>query len=464
MHAISLRWRLLAALLLPLSALIGANAWWGYDRAVLAANDAYDRALYLVTRSLAEDLQWRQGRPQLNMNGGTGYLLENHTGSRLFYQVSDPQGQVLLGVNDLPRPPATSDRVHFFALVEFLDVQYRATPVRLARMTHVLSGEDTMQHVVQVHVAETREARDALTLTILRETLGSQLLLLCAAAALVWIGVKFAVRPLQRLGELIERRTDEELHPLSGSWPAELRPLVAAINDYMQRLGRLIDSRKRFLDNAAHQLRTPLTALKMQLGMLERQSPASTTALVRAAQLSADNAVRLATQLLTLTRAEHSPEIDSPSTVDLVALAQQVTAENLWRVHAAGADLGLEAQVPCCFMVGHAELLQEALVNLIDNALHHGGGGVHITVRVLAWGLEVVDDGPGIADAHLAHVFERFYRAAPAGVSGSGLGLAIVQEIARQHGALAQVRSPARDGRGTAVAIRWPVDSAQPAP
>lgn len=464
MHALSLRWRLLAALLLPLSALIGANAWWGYDRAVVAANDAYDRALYLAARSLAEDLQWREGRLLLNMNGGTGYLLENHTGSRLFYQVSDPQGQVLLGVPDLPRPPAALARVHYFALVEFIDAQYRASPVRLARLTHVLSGEGAARHVVQVHVAETREARDALTQTILRETLGSQLLLLGAAAALVWIGVGLAVRPLQRLGELIERRADEDLRPLSGAWPSELRPLVAAINDYMQRLGRLIDSRKRFLDNAAHQLRTPLTALKMQLGLLERQSPAPTTALVQAAQLSADNAVRLTTQLLALTRAEHSPEMDSQSPVDLVALAQQVTTEHLWRAHAVGADLGLEAQVPHCLVRGHAALLQEALANVIDNALHHGGARVHITVRVLAWGLEVVDDGPGIAAADLPHVFERFYRAAPAGVTGSGLGLAIVQEIARQHGALAQVRSPVRDGRGTAVALRWPGESAPLAP
>ena len=457
LQALSLRWRLLAALLLPLSVLIGANAWWAYDRAVHAANDAYDRALYLAARTLAEDLQWREGRLQLSMRAGTGYLFENHTGSRLFYQVSDPQGLVLLGASDLPHPPPAAERVHYFALVEFLDAQYRQAPVRLARLTHVLTGEDAVRHVVQVHVAETREARDALTQTILRETLGSQVLLLAAVAVLVWLGVGLAVRPLQRLGALIERRGGDDLRSLPGPWPPELRPLVAAINGYMQRLGRLIDIRKRFLDNAAHQLRTPLTALNTQLGLLQRQSAPDSVALLQAAQRSTDNAVRLTTQLLALTRAEHSPEMDAKADVDLVALARQVTADHLWRAHEAGADLGLEALVSQCRVHGHAVLLQEALTNLIDNALHHGGAGVRITVRVLAQGLEVEDDGPGIAAEHQAHVFERFYRAAPAGVSGSGLGLAIVQEIARQHGALAQVRSPVQNGRGTVVALRWSV-------
>ena len=455
LHALSLRWRLLAALLLPLSVLIGANAWWGYDRAVHAANDAYDRALYLAARTLAEDLQWHDGRLHLSMRAGTGYLFENHTGSRLFYQVSDAQGQVLLGAADLPHPPPALERVHYFALVEFLDDHYRQAPVRLARLTHVLTGEGAVRHVLLVHVAETRESRDALTQTILRETLRSQMLLLLAVAVLVWLGVGLAVRPLRRLGALIEQRAEGDLRSLPGPWPPELRPLVSAINGYMQRLGRLIDIRKRFLDNAAHQLRTPLTALKMQLGLLQRQGPADSQALVQAAQRTTNDAVRLTTQLLALTRAEHGPEIDRTAEVDLLALARQVTSDHLWRAHEAGADLGLEVLATPTPLRGNAVLLQEALANLIDNALHHGGAGVRVTVRVQADSLEVEDDGPGIAAEHQAHVFERFYRAAPAGLSGSGLGLAIVQEIARQHGMQVQLISPLRGGRGTLVALRW---------
>ncbi|MEY5027955.1 MAG: Sensor protein QseC [Pseudomonadota bacterium] len=456
--ALSLRSRLLLGLLLPLLLLIGANAWFAYDRAVQAANEAYDRSLYLAARTLAEDLQWQEGRLTLQMRPGTGYLFENHTGSRLFYQVSDVQGHALLGAQDLPAPGANVERVHFFALVEFADTRYNDVPVRLARLTHVLPTHGMDSPVLHVTVAETREAREALIQTILLETLGSQALLLVAAAVFVSLAVRRAVRPLHQLRDLIEAKADDDLRSLPDrAWPPELQPLVGAINGYTQRLGRLIGIRKRFLDNAAHQLRTPLTALKTQLGLMQRQSAAPhDPALLQAAQRTTDDAVRLTAQLLSLTRAEHGPDMDKRAEVELVALARQVTEDHLWRSHERGDDLGFEALSSRVLVHGNALLLQEALANLIDNAMHHGGRGVHITVRVGPQSLEVEDNGPGIAPEHQAHVFERFYRAAAAGVSGSGLGLAIVQEIARQHGAQVQVHSPVHDGRGTRIRLYWP--------
>jgi two-component system sensor histidine kinase TctE len=455
-HALSLRWRLLAGLLLPLLALIGVNAWLVYDRAVQAANEAYDRSLYLAARTLAEDLQWRQGQLHLDMRAGTGYLFENHTGARLFYKVTDAQGQHLLGVPDLPGlqgEHTSAERVHFFALVDFADARYRQTAVRLAQLTHVVHAQES---VVMVTVAETREARDALIQTMLRETLGSQALLLLAVVVLVLLAVRRAVQPLQRLRSLIEAKADEDLSALPGHWPPELQPLVSAINGYTQRLGRLIGIRKRFLDNAAHQLRTPLTALKTQLGLMQRQTEGGDPALLQAAQRTTDDAVRLTAQLLALTRAEHGPDMDRNTPVNLLEMARQVTEDHLWRAHARGDDLGFEAPDIAPVVQGNAVLLQEALANLIDNAMHHGGPGSHITVRVTAQGFEVEDGGPGIATAHQPHVFERFYRAAAVGVSGSGLGLAIVQEIARQHGAQVRLQSPLRDGRGTCIGLTWP--------
>jgi two-component system sensor histidine kinase TctE len=115
----------------------------------------------------------------------------------------------------------------------------------------------------------------------------------------------------------------------------------------------------------------------------------------------------------------------------------------------------LELQVPRSEVQGVDLLLHEALSNLIDNAMHHGPAGTHITVRVGPSWVEVVDDGPGIAPEHQAHVFERFYRAAPSGVSGSGLGLAIVREIASQQGVEVSLRSPVAEGRGTAIRMSW---------
>jgi two-component system, OmpR family, sensor histidine kinase TctE len=454
----SLRRRLLSWILLPLAALIGLNAWVGYGHAVQAANEAYDRSLYLAARTLAEELSWRDGRIQLDVMKAAGYLFENHTGSRLFYKVTTADGQWLAGVAALPNVPARAQSsVKYFALVQFDDGVYLNQPVRLAQLTHVMEATALDDPLIQITVAETMEARQQLIQHILWDTLGSQGLLLLAAAVLVIWGVQRGIRPLEAFRQQLAHKSDDDFSPIHPpDLPRELRPLIETLNSYLDRLGRLIDIRKRFLDNAAHQLRTPLTVLKTQLTLAQRNAePSQAQALLQAARQTTDDAVRLTEQLLAMTRVEHAREMHSPQTVDLVALARQVTQEHLMRAHQRGHDLGLEAQVTQLAVLGVDVLLHEALSNLIDNAIQHSASGAHITVRVGQTWVEVEDDGPGIAPEHQAHVFERFYRAAPSGVTGSGLGLAIVAEIASQHGAVVQLSSPLRDGCGTAIRMCW---------
>ncbi|MBP6246017.1 MAG: sensor histidine kinase N-terminal domain-containing protein, partial [Limnohabitans sp.] len=449
----SLRRRLLSWILWPLMGLIGVNAWVGYGNAVQAANEAYDRSLYLAARTLAEELEWRDGRLQLDVLKAAGYLFENHTGSRLFYKVTSVGGAWLAGDAALPSAPVRDkSAVKYFALVQFDDGVYLNQPVRLAELTHVMEEAGPAEALIKITVAETMEARQQLIQHILWDTLGSQGLLLLAAALLVVWGVQRGIRPLEAFRQQLAHKADDDFSPIQPpDLPRELRPLIETLNSYLERLGRLIDIRKRFLDNAAHQLRTPLTALKTQLALAQRNAePEQAQALMSAARQTTDDAVRLTEQLLAMTRVEHAREMHSPQTVDVVALAKRVTQEHLMRAHQLGDDLGLELQVAQCEVHGVDLLLHEALSNLIDNAIHHGPAGTQITVRVGAHWFEVEDDGPGIAPEHQAHVFERFYRAAPSGLSGSGLGLAIVKEIASQHGAQVSVRSPVHGGRGTA--------------
>lgn len=454
----SLRRRLLSWILWPLMCLIGVNAWVGYGNAVQAANEAYDRSLYLAARTLAEELEWRDGRLQLDVLKAAGYLFENHTGSRLFYKVTSVGGQWLAGDAALPSAPARDKTaVKYFALVQFDDGVYLNQPVRLAELTHVMEEAGPTEALIKITVAETMEARQQLIQHILWDTLGSQGLLLLAAALLVVWGVQRGIRPLEAFRQQLAHKADDDFSPIQPpDLPRELRPLIETLNSYLERLGRLIDIRKRFLDNAAHQLRTPLTALKTQLALAQRNAePEQAQALMSAARQTTDDAVRLTEQLLAMTRVEHAREMHSPQPVDVVALAKRVTQEHLMRAHQLGDDLGLELQVAQCVVHGVDLLLHEALSNLIDNAIHHGPAGTQITVRVgLNW-FEVEDDGPGIAPEHQAHVFERFYRAAPSGLSGSGLGLAIVKEIASQHGAMVSVNSPLKDGHGTAIRMSW---------
>lgn len=456
--AASLRRRLLGWILLPLMGLICLNAWVGYGNAVQAANEAYDRSLYLAARTLAEETTWRQGAIQLDLMRAVGYLFENHTGSRLFYKVSTLDGQWLAGAAALPEVPLRNESaVRYFALVQFDDGQYLEWPVRLAQLTHVVEGAGPNDPLIKITVAETMEARQQLIQHILWDTLTSQGLLLLAAALLVVWGVQRGIRPLETFRQRLAEKEDDDFSPIHPpDLPRELRPLIETLNSYLERLGRLIDIRKRFLDNAAHQLRTPLTVLKTQLTLAQRNAePAQAGILLQAARQTTEDAVRLTEQLLAMTRVEHAREMHTPNHVDLVDLARRVTQEYLMRAHQRGDDLGLDAQVMRCDLMGVDLLLHEALSNLIDNAMHHSPPGAHITVRVGAHWFEVEDDGPGIAPEHQAHVFERFYRAAPSGVSGSGLGLAIVKEIASQHGAVVSLRSPVNVGRGLVIRLSW---------
>lgn len=459
--AASLRRRLLSWLLLPLVGLIALNAWWSYGRAVLVANDAYDRSLYLAARTLAEELQWASGQLKLDVLRGAGYLFENHTGSRLFYRVDAPSGQWLAGNPQLPRLAARQAvGVRYFALVAFGDAAFQGAPVRLAQLTHVMEGEAGPHPLLYITVVETREARDQLIAQVLRDTLIGQAVLLLAVALLMVLGIQRGIRPIEAFRRRLAERGDGDFSAIDPPRvPRELRPLIETLNGYLSRLGRLIDIRKRFLDNAAHQLRTPLTILKTQLALAERaDSDAQRQALVRAASRTTNGAVQLTEQLLAMTRAEHASELHTREAVDLVALARQATEARLLQAHARGDDLGFEAEVARCEVQGVALMLHEAVANLIDNALLHGGAGVQVTVRVgCAW-LEVQDNGPGIAPPHQPHVFERFYSVGATGAErqGSGLGLAIVREIAQQHGAQIDLQSPVSHARGTRIRLRWP--------
>lgn len=460
----SLRRRLLFLLLVPLGLVIGGNAFVGYQQAKQATNDAYDRSLYLAARTLAEELTWREGRLELNVLRGTGYLFENHIGSRLFYQVLDERGALLSGDPLLPalrrEGPAT---VQFFALVRFEDASHRGQPVRMAELTHVAEDAPPQQRLVRVVVAETLEARRAMVQRLWVDTLYSQALVLLTAATLVVLAVQTGMRPLEALRRRLQAKDDMDFTPVSlVSTPRELDPLIQAINSHRERLGRLIDIRKRFIDNAAHQLRTPLTILKTQMDLAARLPHApEADAVLQAARRTTEQATHLTEQLLALTRAEHSGELNTHTPVDLVALSREVVGSLALPALQAGHDLGLEAPDTPVQVPGVQRLLREALSNLVDNAICHTPEGSRITVRVGPGWVEVEDNGPGIEERHRPHVFERFYRGAPAERPGSGLGLAIVKEIASQHGASVTLQHGGADAPGLRVRLAWP---AQPVP
>jgi two-component system sensor histidine kinase TctE len=283
----------------------------------------------------------------------------------------------------------------------------------------------------------------------------------------VWVGLSRGIAPLNRLQSLIRRRRPTDLSPVEpSSVPEEVRPLIIAYNDMMARLEENLQAQQRFIADAAHQMRTPLTGLKMQtdLAMHETDPDQLRQSLTRIAE-STDRAAHLINQLLSLARAEASFEkLYAVETVDVDAIVREVALELYPRAQAKQIDLGVEAGDQALRVEGNPVLLREMLKNLVDNAIKYTPRGGSVTARTRYAGspvFEVEDNGPGIPEADRERVFERFYRVLGSGVDGSGLGLPIVREIAELHrGTVTLDAGPG--GRGTLARVVFPRSHLQP--
>jgi two-component system sensor histidine kinase TctE len=311
---------------------------------------------------------------------------------------------------------------------------------------------------VLVSVAETLVKRSTLTREILIGMAAPQIALLGIALLLGRIGVNHGLKPLTDLAEQIEARGQNNLSAVpQGGLPREARVLVARINDLLERLGNAMRAQKRFVADAAHQLRTPLAAVLLHAERAERATDVlSEREALGALHRSVERAARMSAQLLALARTD--PEAIANielKPVDLTTLTRQVGEEWVRRALERDIDFGLAVPDHPVLVKGDERLLSEVLSNLIDNALRYGNSGGHVTLMVEAGvqtRLSVQDDGPGIPEEERARIFERFYRLQDSSSDGCGLGLSIVEEIARLHNATVEVSSGA-NGRGSRFTV-----------
>jgi len=491
----SLQRQLLLWLLLPQLLLWLTAAFVTYKVAERYANRAVDAGLSQATRALARQVKPIGNGLFIDFPRAAQDIIEADPNDRVFYMVSTPPGQFILGNRTLPPAPeaiAAAPRLNepYFYDGVMQEPQPAAgdsrdppppkqVPVRVSALYLTFGEEGSPQQTMLVQIARGRASREELARSILVDTALPLSALIALTSLIVWAGIRAGLRPLARLRSLVEDRGPNDLAPLElQAAPAEVRSLAKALNELLAAVQRNVTGQRRFISDAAHQLRTPLAGLKSQteLALQEAadparlQQPEAAQALVerlKRVHQSATRSAHLVNQLLTLARAE--PEAASAlggGRFDLRRLARELTVELVPRALHSGVDLGFDdTDGPDLPVDGSALLVREALSNLVDNAIRYAGRGAEVTVRCGADGgqawAEVVDNGPGIAAGDRERVFERFVRATHEG-TGCGLGLAIVKEVIERLGGHVQLtpwRSEGGTERGLVARIALPLAS-----
>ena len=292
---------------------------------------------------------------------------------------------------------------------------------------------------LQVQVGEGNERRGELKITIAERILIPALVSLPALALLIWVGVGRAMKPLRVIAQDVENREAGKLTPIDDApVPTEARPLVHAINNLFQRLQETFENERRFTADAAHELRTPLAALKTQAEVaLRAQEDGSRTEALRQVITGVDRAGHLVQQLLTLARIDPESWHGGRGVFNLREMAADTVAELTPQALSKHIDLGLQAPAEAVKVTGDVGMVHLLVRNLVDNAIKYTPAQGTVTVSVERQGgricLAVDDSGPGIPREDRERVFERFYRRLGTGSAGSGLGLSIVRRIAELH-------------------------------
>ncbi|WP_066155044.1 sensor histidine kinase [Hydrogenophaga pseudoflava] len=428
---LSLRRQLLLWLLLPQLVLWAGGGLLAYRIALSYAEKAIDQSLTQSVRALARQVKPIGSGLLIDFPRAAQDVLEQDPKDRISYMVSSPPGQFLLGNQTLPQPEegmvGTEGPLLYAAEID-------GKPLRIVALD-VNYGEVNAPQTLRVQVGKSLAVQQR----IARELIADMLAPLLAAGVLlslaVYGGIQRGLAPLTRLTAQLENRSVNALSPIGMTQaPNEVHALVQAINGLLDEVARNVNQEKRFINDAAHQLRTPLAGLISQVELAQREnSDPVLGARLTKVRTGAERSAHLVHQLLTLARTETTARREP---LDLAALARDVAREWTPRAVAAGVDLGFEGEEHR-MVQGDALQLREAMANLIDNALRYTPRGSAVTLKVEADGertrLLVEDNGPGLSEADMAHVFQRFWRASEL-PGGCGLGLAIVQEIARRHG------------------------------
>ena len=443
----SLRIRLVVVLSVGLSLAWALSAWFTYKEARHEMDQLFDA-------QLAQSAQVLLGTTRHELyeqieRGNDEISVSHEYEQKLVFQI--------WGNNSLLLKSATAPTQALVGVEQgYSEIQVKGKPWR------VLAKWDA-RHEFMIQVAEPIGGREFLAGHITLKMLLPTFIALPVLALLIWFGVGAGLTPLQQLKQEVRQRTANNLEPVvMDDVPEEVMPLAKALNDLFARLQNAFDGERRFTSDAAHELRTPLAALKIQAQVaLRSNDEAERLRALENVLRGTDRATRLVEQLLTLARVDPETAVAGHKPVELRALAASVMADLEPLAHAKKIEMELEERLEShadCIVLGDAAQLGLLLRNLIDNAIRYTpiGGGVMVAVNnedgVI---LTVRDTGPGIPEDMREQVQQRFYRIMGSGEEGSGLGLSIVRRIAELHGAHLELHDNDISA-GLLIKVIWP--------
>ena len=468
----SLRRSLLAALVAPILVALLAGGVFGYRAAEKVVSAAYDQNLLNLANGIANRARLENGDITIALSAEEESLLRTDTVDHIYFRVRDDSGRIIVGDADLPPPELPTHDIppHFSELPQpeiltrtpriystglqhyYFEGYYRGETIRGVRFHPVLE-----EHGFYVTVAETLGKRNEAIRDLLLGFGVAVLLVLAAFGAVVHYGIPSGLASLRDLEEELAGRSGQDLAPVDlTDVPLEIREVVRALNALLMRLREANAVQREFLQDAAHQLRTPLAGLQVQIELMHGGQNDQTAS--RNLRKSVTRVTRLANQLLALARAEAGHHlIANASTVDLAEIIDDMLEEWLRIADEKNIDFGLQRDEST--ITGDPTLLRELISNLVDNALKYTPAGGQVTLRCARVGevleIDVSDDGQGIPESERERVFERFHRLPNAMASGSGLGLPIAREIVAGHqGSI--VITDGTDGKGTCIQVRLP--------
>ena len=445
----SLRLRLLTLILVPLLAVSAGAMTWQYRQSAQSAQIVFEQKLSIMALAIFRDLLATEGE---NLSPVTRALFEEASGDRFFYHVKGPDGSFVTGYSSPPRRPP--EVVLEEKQPVFFPSTHRGKPVQVVQLLE-RAEIDGLGGDVIVSVWQDLEQRSQFTARLVVQGMVIVGLLVLTASLVVVFGIRIGLRPLESLERAILRRTGTELGPIRRQVPVEVRQIVERLNALFAEVTAAQDEKDRFISNAAHQLRNPIAGIQ---SLAEVTQDARTLAEARQRNGELIEASRqlahLTEQLLSYERLHNVGARLEPLHLD--GFLEDVARGVADRILGAGLDFAFEPQSGDAGIMADRVLLEQALVNIIDNALRHGGPAM-TTIQVSSQAdrdsllVRITNDGNPIPNEMRDRLFERFEQGERPAAGGAGLGLAIASEICVMHGG-----SVAVDDAATGFVIRLP--------